>query len=235
MARTDTLPHFLTDVADAIRTAEGSSETITASDFDTKIQALSGGSKNIASVEELNEAIKSDILNFGDCLENNMVGESSETVTLYTPNASTKYYLIRYKDGMYSIIWLPKTVVLRTTTTVIDTAQLYFAYDISTNEDNYFSRFPYVSIVSNSVSTAYISSSYNSLSDCVNALKSSSTSYASYSNLSSFGIRLDNDGKFALYSNLPVFVPNGTDSEGKNVYIQEQVPKVSSNEVIEVI
>lgn len=43
MARTDTLGNFLTDVADAIRTAEGSSEEITASDFDERIEALSGG------------------------------------------------------------------------------------------------------------------------------------------------------------------------------------------------
>jgi len=43
MARTDTLGHFLTDVAEAIRTAEGSTDTITASDFDTRIESLSGG------------------------------------------------------------------------------------------------------------------------------------------------------------------------------------------------
>lgn len=43
MARTNNLSNFLTDVADAIRTAEGSSETIQASDFDTRIEALSGG------------------------------------------------------------------------------------------------------------------------------------------------------------------------------------------------
>lgn len=43
MARTDTLPHFLTDVADAIRTAEGTNETITASKFDERIEALSAG------------------------------------------------------------------------------------------------------------------------------------------------------------------------------------------------
>ena len=43
MARIDTLGHFLSDVAAAIRTAEGSSETITASTFDTRIEALSGG------------------------------------------------------------------------------------------------------------------------------------------------------------------------------------------------
>lgn len=48
MARTDTLPHFLTDVADAIREKKGTSETITASDFDTEIENLpSGGEQNI--------------------------------------------------------------------------------------------------------------------------------------------------------------------------------------------
>lgn len=46
MARTDTLPHFLTDVADAIREKKGSSDTIQASDFDTEIANLpSGGGK----------------------------------------------------------------------------------------------------------------------------------------------------------------------------------------------
>ena len=46
MARTDTLGHFLTDVADAIREKKGTEETILASDFDTEIENLpSGGSK----------------------------------------------------------------------------------------------------------------------------------------------------------------------------------------------
>ena len=45
MARTDTLPHFLTDVADAIRTKSGTSGTIQASTFDTAIANIpSGGS-----------------------------------------------------------------------------------------------------------------------------------------------------------------------------------------------
>ena len=43
MARTDTLGHFLTDVADAIRTKTGSSEEITASDFDTEIENIPSG------------------------------------------------------------------------------------------------------------------------------------------------------------------------------------------------
>ena len=48
MARTDTLGHFLTDVADAIREKKGTSGTITASDFDTEIANLpSGGNVKI--------------------------------------------------------------------------------------------------------------------------------------------------------------------------------------------
>lgn len=52
MARTDTLGNFLTDVAEAIRTKEGTTETITASEFDTRISNLSGGSEDLS--EELN-------------------------------------------------------------------------------------------------------------------------------------------------------------------------------------
>lgn len=49
MARTDTLGHFLTDVADAIREKGGTSETITASDFDTAIANLpSGGGADLS-------------------------------------------------------------------------------------------------------------------------------------------------------------------------------------------
>ena len=58
MARTDTLGHFLTDVADAIRNKKGSSGTIQASSFDTEIASIpSGGS---------GEAIKSNDVNFYD-------------------------------------------------------------------------------------------------------------------------------------------------------------------------
>lgn len=47
MARIDTLPHFLTDVADAIRTKKRTSETIQASNFDTEIENLPSGGGDI--------------------------------------------------------------------------------------------------------------------------------------------------------------------------------------------
>lgn len=53
MARTDTLPHFLTDVADAIREKGGTSEPIQASDFDTEIENLpSGGGADLSDYFE---------------------------------------------------------------------------------------------------------------------------------------------------------------------------------------
>lgn len=51
MARTDTLPHFLTDVADAIREKTGESGVIQASAFDTAISNIpSGGGYDWASL-----------------------------------------------------------------------------------------------------------------------------------------------------------------------------------------
>ena len=43
MARTNNLNNFLTDVADAIRTKKGTTDTILASDFDTEITSLPSG------------------------------------------------------------------------------------------------------------------------------------------------------------------------------------------------
>ncbi len=56
MARTDTLPHFLTDVADAIREKKGSEDTIKASNFDTEIENLPSGGASLPSID--GQAIK---------------------------------------------------------------------------------------------------------------------------------------------------------------------------------
>lgn len=77
MARTDTLPHFLTDVADAIRTKTGSSETIQASSFDTEIANISGG----APYTELLCIKNSD---------NDTGGTFNDNHWTYTPRINTK-------------------------------------------------------------------------------------------------------------------------------------------------
>ena len=47
MARTDTLGHFLTDVANSIRNKKGTTNTIVASDFDTEIESIESGGTSL--------------------------------------------------------------------------------------------------------------------------------------------------------------------------------------------
>lgn len=54
MARIDTLSHFLTDVADAIRNKKGSSGTIQASSFDTEIASIPSGGGGAVEKKDIN-------------------------------------------------------------------------------------------------------------------------------------------------------------------------------------
>ena len=54
MARTDTLGHFLTDVADAIREKKGTTGLIQASDFDTEIESITTGGGYSITVNVIN-------------------------------------------------------------------------------------------------------------------------------------------------------------------------------------
>ena len=51
MARIDTLEHFVTDVADAIRTKTGSSDPILVADFDTEIENIPSGGEFNATID----------------------------------------------------------------------------------------------------------------------------------------------------------------------------------------
>lgn len=54
MARIDTLTHFLTDIADAIRAKKGSSELIGAANFDTEIESIPSGGNIDAPMKDVN-------------------------------------------------------------------------------------------------------------------------------------------------------------------------------------
>ena len=112
MARTDTLGHFLTDVADAIREKKGTSETITASDFDTEIENLPSGGisipQTIAEANDLLDSIYSNLNNYYLNLPNNYTADTQDVVNLYTPSIDNQCYVIRYKsNGKYAISWVP--------------------------------------------------------------------------------------------------------------------------------
>lgn len=65
MARVDTLGHFLTDVADAIREKTGSDALIEASDFDTEIESIpTGGGVDLSEYVTLNATNTSNSSNY---------------------------------------------------------------------------------------------------------------------------------------------------------------------------
>ena len=93
MARTDTLPHFLTDVADAIRTKTGESGTIQASGFDTAIGNIpSGGGA------DLNDYFESSISS-GTSTESGWfkVIKKMPTLSITTNATNLNYAFYRYK------------------------------------------------------------------------------------------------------------------------------------------
>ena len=69
MARTDTLGHFLTDVADAIRTKTGESGTIQASSFDTQISNIPSGGGITINGDIVDKTIQSGTISKGDFVE----------------------------------------------------------------------------------------------------------------------------------------------------------------------
>ena len=82
MARTDTLPHFLTDVADAIRTKAGTSGTIQASTFDTAIANIPGGGSSL-NVDKVHTSVASNTSGNVDITFSNVLEEPKMYILSY--------------------------------------------------------------------------------------------------------------------------------------------------------
>ena len=93
MARIDTLTNFLTDVAESIRTKEGTTEQISASEFDTRIANLSGGG-------ELQYATGTKNLNYTESSSGDVVIEVNDLT--FTP----KYILVTRQSSSNNVgLW----------------------------------------------------------------------------------------------------------------------------------
>lgn len=118
MARTDTLPHFLTDVADAIREKKGSQETIQASDFDTEIENLpsgadlndyftstiSAGTSNRPGYDDMIKNIPSTTIVDGASLNYAFVGLKGTTIPLLdTSNVMYMQYMFQNCENLITI------------------------------------------------------------------------------------------------------------------------------------
>lgn len=111
MARIDTLTNFLTDVANAIRSKKGTTDTISPANFDTEIESIEtgGGSSGDTWEYEMKKMI-----------------ERTDTTSIQIPSNVTKigYYAFRQFD--FTSINIPSTV------TIIDERAFYNCSKLTT-------------------------------------------------------------------------------------------------------
>lgn len=254
MARTDTLGHFLTDVADAIRSKTGSSDTIQASDFDIEIENIPSGGSSPTTIDELNEAIDelmSSYNNYLDTIKNNYIPYYNEAITLYAPYETHKNYIIRHKtNNNYQILWAPNYVYLisvwdynasnfdfsmcdyinifSSTTNYkmqeIEYKQMCDYYNHLTDANESYKREN-----ANSQIKLYMSSDYATLSDCLTAIQNSQTTYTE----SAIGSTYGSKGLRECYTNMLLLKNQNVSVGRKDEFIYAN--RLSSNETINVI
>ena len=192
MARTDNLTNFLTDVADAIRTKKGTSETIKASDFDTEIENLPSGGGGLdwsaIGYDGTPQVIK-DGYDYAIEIKNNWVPNSDLRGKFYndinlkimplvdTSNATSMYGMFENTKGL---VQLP----LLNTSKVTNMTNMFYNSGISTiplldtsNVTSMIDMFSNVGSLTNE-------SLDNILQMCINA-----TSYAKTKKLSQLGLK----------------------------------------------
>ena len=224
MARTDTLGNFLTDVAEAIRTKEGTTEIIPASEFDTRISNLSSGSteKIPASTSELTTPINNIITSFIKDAKNYYDVYKDENMVFYTPNASCMFYAIRIYNGGYNIMWFPETVLRYYNNSNFYSNGLCVNTITSTGENASGGT---ISWSNTKIDIYYSSNNYTTLDECIEAMKNPETVYTPAWNYI-WPFERDNSSAYILpASNLPLFA-----GEKK-----QKMMRVSSNETIKVI
>ena len=233
MARTDNLSHFLSDVADAIRTKKGSSDTIQASDFDTEIENLpSGGGTTPTQVSELSNAIIDNVLDgFNDYLlsypDTYEVG-SSQTVILHTPNINCQYYGIQKRSsGNYRAFWTTNAIL-----GITDSSTTRINWRGVGSSSNIFINTTVLTFVVQSDGTSqnnqyyYATTEQTTPEECLQKLINNELSYNSYSG-ASLGCVPDTPLAFP-YSNITLI-----DIRTGNNYVLLPSKRISSNEIIQ--
>lgn len=203
MARTDSLGNFLTDVAEAIREKKGTSDLISAEDFDTEIANLPGGGSLPTNITELNNVLN-DFDIYLDTLVNNYTAYLDESITIYTPNEnSTNFMIQKRSNGKYRIVWSNYSYYL---CLVSNRTQAFC------NRDTFSSRGRIsepltLTIAGPSGVKGYYSNEFNTLEDLVSAIQNqngSGISYTSYAGGLEYAGVLDTNWVSPI-SNLPVF------------------------------
>lgn len=210
MARTDTLGNFLTDVAEAIREKEGTTETIPASEFDTRIANLpeAGGSSeseeliyDTAVIDNLIEEACTKYIKGIMMTQSERTYYTEEPVTLYTPKATHNCYIIRKRNSEYSVLWFEPCILKRNNASQFLQSH-YNMYDTRVFYNH--KKFNYFMETGRNNATTYASEVYSSVEDCIDVIlgKKSTT----YTESTSYEWVCAQDGVYPChYVNLPVY------------------------------
>ena len=221
MALTDKL----TNIAEAIRIKTGTTETMTLDEMPSKIESIETSEEvEIKTLDDLKTEMNNSLNKYLDMIPESYPTHTNTPVTLYTPNASNMYYMIRKRNEAgtsYGIVWLPKCVLYVKTYNTINTSELSYRVNknITTDYTDDEISTTNISII------GYSSPNYTTYEECIQAIQDPNTTYTASSSSNSWSSYRD-DNFDIIATNLPSYTFK---NEISKTY------KISSNEIIEII
>lgn len=190
--------------------------------FDTYIENISGSGEPIHTFAQLNEKAK-EFVDYLLDIPSTYTSSSSEPITLYTPDETCKKYIIAKKpNGYYRAYWIKTNtgVVSSVVSTYYQMKSWYL--NVSQVGLTDLTSFDNAIIPGNYVPSGYSTGDLYTVQACLDALKSSQTSYTRITEYP----KLDGQ-KDIPYSNTFVY-----DSALDELIIPQ---KISSNEIIQTL
>lgn len=200
--------------------------------YERAVVNIGESAESIKSLDELKTAMINQIINFNAYLlnehSNTYEKYTTEPVTLYTPSAAHKHYVIRCRGASsYSIIWFKPIYLKYGNSSTLNTAGITLpAMNVFANNQINETTGGWDSFSSSE--KGYMSSNYSSIDACIEAMKNPNTTYSSSSPGANWNISdyRDYGGKHIIpCTNLPYF----------NEATLEQMQRISSDETILVI
>ena len=188
---------------------------------------IEGSSTKITNLVELDNAIigcVDGLYNYYDECVNNYECDSNEPITLYTPAEGFNYYLTRYRNGTYQVLWFRDRIIKERSSppsTLNTRAIQTYAFNVDHNSvgvSNYSNP-----IWFDSNSDAYLSPTYSTLQELIDAMQDNTTVYTSANN-SGWGVESQSP-TLAPYTNMAYL------DYLDNIVMRK---RLSSNEKIEV-
>lgn len=164
----------------------------------------------ITSIQELNNIMVESMTKLMDyyqsCIDNTFDAGTNEPVTLYTPAEGFNYYVIRYRGNMFQAVWFNCMFIKERTAPVVQELNPQSIGSLNTSVS--FRGYAYIpdTIVTasfnDSTVNAYLSPTFSTVEEVIDALKSSETTYTTAFN-SNFTIQYHSGDNYDSYNSTP--------------------------------